>query len=246
MSDQPEPPRPAALAPGRPKRARWFLLGLVVAALLALHFLRLDQRLWPVVKEHLDGWKQAVQGHFALSLIVFFAVYVLVIGLSIPASVLFGLTAGFLFERWWGTVVINLASTTGAAVAFLASRYLFRDAVRERFGPRLAALDEGVARDGSFYILTLRLLPVVPFFVTNLGMGLTRVRFRTFWWASQVGMLPGNFVFVNAGTELGHVDSPAGLVSPSLLVSLGLLAVLPLLGRLGLRALRARGTPAGP
>ena len=126
---------------------------------------------------------------------------------------------------------MSLAATVGGTLAFLCTRYLFRDWVRQRFGDRLATVNRGVERDGACYLLALRLVPFVPFFLVNLGMGLTPMRVRTFLWASLLGMVPGTFLYVNAGTELGRLTSPLGILSPNVLLSLTLLGVVPLVLR---------------
>src|SRR5690606_17025192 len=135
--------------------------------------------------------------------------------------------AGAVFGFLAGLVIVSFASTIGATLAFLSSRLLFRDAVRRRFGGRLAALERGFERDGPFYLFTLRLVPAVPFFLVNLLMGLTPIRARTFYWVSQLGMLPGTLVYVNAGRELGRVESLAGILSPALVASFVALAAFP-------------------
>lgn len=216
---------------------RWLAAGVLLLGIAALHFLGLDDRLWPWLKENLTLLEETVGAYFAWSLILFFAAYVLVTGLSVPVSILLGLAAGALFGRWWGTGLINFASTSGATVAFLASRHLLGNLVQQSFGPRLAVINRGVERDGAYYLLTLRLIPMVPFFLVNLGMGLTRMRLRTYWWATQLGMLPANFLVVNAGTELGQLQSPHHLLSPVVLLSLLLLTIFPL-SVLVLRAFR--------
>jgi uncharacterized membrane protein YdjX (TVP38/TMEM64 family) len=170
-----------------------------------------------------------------LSLLLFFLVYAAVTGLSLPVAAPLSLAAGALFGRWLGTAVVSAASTLGATAAFFSSRYVLRDFVRRRLGPRLEALDRGLDEDGAFYLLTLRLVPLVPFFLVNLGMGLTRVRLRTFVWVSWLGMLPGTFLYVNAGTELARVASPADALSPEVLLSLAALGVVPLALRLLLK-----------
>src|SRR6185503_10907769 len=129
------------------------------------------------------------------------------------------LVGGALFGLVWGTVLVSFASTLGATIAFLAARFLFRSAVQARFGARLKAIDEGVAREGAFYLFTLRLVPLFPFFLINLAMGLTALPVRTFYWVSQLGMLAGTIVYVNAGTELSKIESLHGILSPALLVS---------------------------
>ena len=171
----------------------------------------------------------------------FFGLYVLATALSLPgAATVMTLLGGALFGFGWGLVLVSFASSIGATLAFLASRFLFRDAVRARFGERLAALDEGVRRDGAFYLFTLRLIPVFPFFLVNLAMGLTPIATRTFYLVSQLGMLAGTAVYVNAGTALAAIDSVGGLLSPALLGSFALLGLFPLLAKKVVDAVAAR------
>src|SRR5262249_40037385 len=160
---------------------------------------------------------------------LFFVVYVTGTGLSLPVAVWLSLLAGYLFGRWLGTSVVILAATCGATLAFLSSRYLFRDAVQRRFGTRLRVINEGVMRDGAFYLFALRLVPVVPFFLINLGMGLTTMRVWTFAWVSLVGMLPGTFTYVNAGGALRDLQKPSDILSGNVVLALALLGLLPLL-----------------
>lgn len=157
----------------------------------------------------------------------FFGTYVAVTGLSLPGAALMTLLAGAVFGLVWGTVIVSFASSIGATLAFLASRFLFHDAVQRRFGQRLEAVNRGIRREGAFYLFTLRLLPALPFFLVNLAMGLTPIRTRTYHWVSQAGMLPATVVYVNVGTQLAKVDSLAGILSTGLVASFALLAVLP-------------------
>jgi len=170
----------------------------------------------------------------------FFAVYVLITGLSLPGATILGLAAGAIFGWAAGTLIVSFASTAGATLAFLMARFLLRDWVQDRFGERLQAINDGVRRDGAFYLFGLRLVPVFPFFIINLVMGLTPMRTWTYAWVSQVGMLAGTMVYVNAGTQLSSLTSLSGIVSPQLLGSFALLAVFPILARRLLAALRAR------
>jgi len=170
----------------------------------------------------------------------FFAVYVAATALSLPGATLLTLLAGALFGLWRGLLLVSFASSIGATLAFLAARYVLRDSVRRRFGERLAAIDRGIEREGAFYLFTLRLVPLVPFFVINLAMGLTRMRVGTFYLVSQIGMLAGTVVYVNAGTQLGSLRSLSDVVSPGLLGSFVLLGVFPLIARRLIAAWRAR------
>ena len=171
---------------------------------------------------------------------VFFAVYVAVTALSLPGAALLTLLAGAVFGLLVGTVVVSFASSIGATLAMLVSRYLLRDSVKSRFGARLADIDKGVEREGAFYLFTLRLVPVFPFFVINLLMGLTRMKATTFYWVSQLGMLAGTLVFVNAGTQLARIDSLKGILSPGLLLSFVLLGLFPLVAKKVIEAVKAR------
>ncbi|MBP6441939.1 MAG: TVP38/TMEM64 family protein, partial [Sphingorhabdus sp.] len=147
----------------------------------------------------------------------FFILYVAVTGLSIPGAAIMTLIAGALFGVLVGTILVSFASTIGATLAFLSARFVLRDWVQGKFGERLRAIDEGLEKDGAFYLFTLRLIPVFPFFVINLLMGLTRIKTRTFFWVSQLGMLPATIVFVNAGTQISYIESTSGLLSPTLI-----------------------------
>lgn len=157
----------------------------------------------------------------------FFILYVAVTGLSIPGAAIMSLIAGALFGVLMGTIIVSFASTMGATLAFLSARFVLRDWVQGKFGERLRAIDEGLEKDGAFYLFTLRLIPVFPFFVINLLMGLTRIKTRTFFWVSQLGMLPATIVFVNAGTQISYIESTSGLLSPTLIASFVALALFP-------------------
>lgn len=208
-------------------------LFLVIATLMALFFifdlgayLTFDQ-----LKEQqasLQSWREA---NPALSVGVFFAIYVMVTALSLPGAAVMTLAVGAVFGLFWGVVLVSFASTLGAILAFLMARFLLRDWVQHRFGDRLQALNDGIEKDGSFYLFTLRLVPLFPFFVINLLMGLTPIRTTTYAWVSQVGMLAGTVVFVNAGTQLAALESPAGILSPALIGSFILLGIFPLIAK---------------
>ena len=177
----------------------------------------------------------AIQGFQAaqplLSGVIYFLVYVAATALSLPGAALLTLAGGAVFGLLWGTLIVSFASTIGATLAFLMSRFLLRDWVESRFGQRLTAIDQGVRREGAFYLFTLRLVPVFPFFLINLLFGLTGMKARTFYWVSQIGMLAGTVVYVNAGTQLGKLESLSGILSPALLGSFVLLGIFPLIAR---------------
>jgi pyruvate/2-oxoglutarate dehydrogenase complex dihydrolipoamide dehydrogenase (E3) component/uncharacterized membrane protein YdjX (TVP38/TMEM64 family) len=170
----------------------------------------------------------------------FFAVYVAVTALSLPGAAIMTLLAGAIFGLWIGTLVVSFASSLGATLAMLVSRYMLRDSVKSKFGARLADIDKGIERDGAFYLFTLRLVPVFPFFVINLLMGLTAMKAATFYWVSQLGMLAGTLVYVNAGTQLAQIRSLQGILSPGLVGSFVLLGLFPLVARRIIDALQRR------
>ena len=166
-----------------------------------------------------------------LTVLSFFAIYVAVTALSLPGAAIMTLAAGALFGVLWGTVIVSFASTIGATLAFLASRFILRDTVQAKFGDRLQAINTGIEKEGAFYLFTLRLVPAFPFFLINLLMGLTPIKAITFFWVSQVGMLAGTLVYVNAGTQLAQLDSLAGILSPGLIISFVLLGIFPLIAK---------------
>ena len=170
----------------------------------------------------------------------FFAAYVAVTAVSLPGAAILTLLAGAVFGLLWGTVIVSFASTLGATLAMLSARYLLRGSVKARFGARLADIDKGVARDGAFYLFTLRLVPVFPFFVINLLMGLTTMKAATFYGVSQIGMLAGTVVYVYAGTQLAQIDSLKGIVSPGVALALVLLGLFPLVAKKIVDAVKAR------
>lgn len=175
----------------------------------------------------------------------YFVIYVVVTALSLPGAVVMTLAGGALFGLATGTLLVSFASSVGATLAFLAARFVLREPVQRRFGGRLAAINAGVEKDGAFYLFTLRLVPLFPFFVINLLMGLTPIRTWTFYWVSQLGMLAGTLVYVNAGTQLARIDSLSGILSPGLLVSFALLGVFPLIAKKIVSMIQARKVYAG-
>lgn len=209
---------------------RILLAILLLSALLLLlmlepsRYLNLDY----LVEQQQDfrDWYAMNQG---LAIIGYFLAYIVITALSIPGATVMTLAGGAVMGLGIGVLVISFASTIGATLAFLASRYLFRDLVQQRFANRLETINEGFEREGAYYLFTLRLIPIIPFFLINLLMGLTPMRVRTYFLVSQVGMLPATIVYVNAGTQLGQLESITGLVSPGLLLSFALLGIFPLL-----------------
>jgi pyruvate/2-oxoglutarate dehydrogenase complex dihydrolipoamide dehydrogenase (E3) component/uncharacterized membrane protein YdjX (TVP38/TMEM64 family) len=220
---------------------RLFLL-LIVAAAAALFFgLGLNDYL---TLEYVKG-RQAELSEFhrqapLMTAALFFALYLIVTAVSLPGAAILTLAGGGLFGLVHGTVLVSFASSLGATLAFLISRYVFREGVQTRFAKQLKAVDAGVAKDGGFYLFTLRLIPVFPFFLINILMGLTALRARTFYWVSQIGMLPGTLVYVNAGTQLAEVEGLGDIASPALLASFAMLGVFPWIARGVLNWLTAR------
>jgi len=166
-----------------------------------------------------------------LSAIAFFVLYVLVTGLSLPGAAILTLAGGAIFGFLTGSILVSLASTLGATLAFLAARFLFRDAVQNKFGSNLQTINDGVEKDGAFYLFTLRLIPAVPFFAVNALMGLSPIKLIVYTLVSWIGMLPGTLAFVNAGTQLSKIDSLGGLLSPGLLLSFIIIGLLPLIAK---------------
>jgi len=180
-----------------------------------------------------------------LTLIGFFLLYVVITGASLPGAAVLTLAAGAIFGLVTALILVSFASTIGASIAFLVSRYLFRDMVESRFGTSLQAVNAGIEKDGPFYLFALRLVPAFPFFVINLVMGLTKLRLWTFFWVSQLGMLAGTVVYVNAGTQLGQIESARGIFSTEILLSFLLLAILPFIGKKLVAVLASRKALAG-
>lgn len=213
--------------------ALWVGVALVAAAAIALyqHFglgrlLTLD-----TLKASRDALSAHVDADPVRTGLLFFVVYVVATALSFPGASILTLAAGAMFGLGWGFVVVSFASSLGALLAFLVARYLLRDAIQARFGKRLAPINEGMARDGTFYLLTLRLVPVFPFWLVNLLCGLTPIGAARYYVVSQIGMLPGTLVYVNAGTQLGAIQTPGDILSPALLGSFVLLGIFPLLAK---------------
>ena len=225
---------------------RWWLL-LTLAALLALFFALdlgrfLSLQAVQARQAELQAWRD---GQPVVAAALFFAVYVGVTALSLPGAAVMTLAAGAMFGLGWGTLIVSFASSIGATLAFLAARWLLGGWVQARFGDRLAALNAGIAKEGGFYLFTLRLVPVLPFFVINLAMGVTTLRTWTFYWVSQLGMLAGTLVYVNAGTQLARITSLSGIVSPGVLGSRVLLGVFPLVAKRLIALVQARRVSAG-
>ena len=171
---------------------------------------------------------------------IFFAIYVAVTALSFPGAAVMTLAAGAIFGLVWGTVIVSFASALGATLAFLMARFVLRNSIQGKFGDKLAAINAGIAKDGPFYLLTLRLVPALPFFVINLVMGLTTIRTWTYYWVSQLGMFAGTIVYVYAGTEIAGIDPQKGILSPTLIIAFTLLGIFPLIAKWAVNAIKSR------
>lgn len=237
-------------SPMRTRRRLWLRVGLVLLVLLAFGVFYVSglhhEFDWPALRTRIDQFKDRVQDHLALAIAIYFAIYVVCTALSLPSWSALSLIGGALFGRWLGTALVSVAATMGATLAFLSSRFLFRSDVEQRFGDRLGLIRRGIERDGAWYLLTIRLIPVFPYFLVNLAMGVTRIPVRTFIWATWLGMLPTTFVFVNAGTAAATIESPGDVFSPDVLLALSMLGLIPLLLRLIVNRIRGRRVETQP
>ena len=222
-------------------QSRYFILVVVVLIFSAFfYFGGLDY----LTLESLQAYREVIANFYAqhtlLTVALFFGFYTVYTGLSLPGAAPLTLIAGALFGVVLGVVVVSFASTLGATLACVLSRYLFRDVLKQRYSTQFDRINAGMVKDGAFYLFALRLVPAVPFFVVNLTMGLVQIRLRTFWLVSQVGMLAGTFVYVNAGSELAKIESLGDILSPTLLISFALLGVLPFVAKKGVDWWRRR------
>lgn len=197
------------------------------------------------LKAQQDNLNQFYVEHRLLMVAGYMALYVLMAALSLPGAAIMTLAGGAIFGLGVGLVAVSFASSFGATLAFLVARFLLRDSVEKRFPKQLASINAGVEREGAFYLFTLRLVPLFPFFIINLLMGLTAIRVWTYYWVSQVGMLAATAVYVNAGTQIAQIESLQGIASPTLLLSFALLGIFPLLAKRIVDFLKKRAnTPA--
>ncbi|MEZ9339588.1 TVP38/TMEM64 family protein [Vibrio splendidus] len=172
-----------------------------------------------------------IDSNFIAAAAIYFVAYVMITAFSIPGAAVVTLLGAALFGFWNSLLLVSFASAIGATLAFLSSRYLLRDWIQTKFGDKLATINKGVEKDGAFYLFSLRLIPVFPFFLINLLMGLTPMSVSRYYITSQIGMLPGTAVFLNAGTQLAEIDSLSGIVSPSVLLSFALLGIFPIVAK---------------
>ncbi len=206
------------------------VLLLIIAGLIFLFFLfDMDQYLSIAnLKSELDAFKAFYERHEVLTMAVYSILYILMVALSLPGAVIMTLAGGALFGLFYGVVLVSFASSIGATLAFLVSRYMFKDWVQNKFSSKLVAINKGIEKEGGLYLFTLRLVPVFPFFVINLVMGVTTIRTMVFYIVSQVGMLPGTIVFINAGTQLAKIETAKGILSLNLILSFALLGIFPI------------------
>lgn len=185
--------------------------------------------------DYLKSQKEAIQNYNQAqpikTMLIYFFAYICMAALSLPGAVILTLAGGAIFGLLKGTLLVSFASTIGATLAFLISRTLLRDFTQKKIGDSLTSFNEGIKKDGAFYLFSLRLVPLFPFFIVNLAMGLTALKTSTFYWVSQLGMLAGTIVYVNAGTQLAQIESLSGILSPILIGSFVLLGVFPILAK---------------
>ncbi|PKH03786.1 TVP38/TMEM64 family protein [Psychromonas sp. MB-3u-54] len=206
---------------------------IVILAFVALwfvfefnHLLTLENA--KIYQAQLNGY---INDNFLLASVLYFILYIVITALSVPGSIILTLLGAALFGFWWSLLLVSFASSIGATLAFLFSRYLLQDWVQRRFSGKLKAINRGIEKDGSLYLLTLRLIPLSPFFMINLLMGLTTMPAKKYYLFSQLGMLPATAVFLNAGTQLADINSLSGLLSPSVLLSFAALGLLPFISK---------------
>jgi uncharacterized membrane protein YdjX (TVP38/TMEM64 family) len=226
----------------RDRAIRRIVLGVIGVIAVAFAAAELNPSCyWEEIQDNLGRWRVWTDQHMAAALALFFLVYAALTALPLPVVTVMSLLAGALFGVYAGTAVAGLGYTAGVTTSFLASRWLLRERVRRRFGGKwLGRVERGFERDGAYYLLALRLMPSVPFFLVNLLMALTPIRTRTFALVSWVGVLPASFLYAGLGTEVATVKSPTGLLSLPVLGTLAALAVLPLFARAAARRLRRR------
>lgn len=213
---------------------RWVVAVSVIILVVLFFVFDLGQYLSLAYVKSRQAWLVDIYAqHTLMTIGVYMLIYIAVTALSLPGAAVMTLAGGALLGLLTGTVVISFASTIGATLAFLVSRFLLKDWVQSRFKDKLKAINQGIEKEGAFYLFTLRLVPVFPFFIINLVMGLTPISIRRFYLVSQLGMLPGTLVYVNAGTQLAQIDSLKGILSPGLLLSFALLGLFPLLAKKG-------------
>ena len=202
----------------------------IIIALIAVFIIFDLERYFSLsyIKTSQASFQNLYAQHRVIVLGTYMFIYILMAGLSLPGAAVMTLEGGALFGFVVGTVIVSFASTIGATLACFVSRFLLRDWVQNKFGDRIQTINQGIENEGAFYLFTMRLIPAIPFFVINLVIGLTKMPLFTFYWVSQVGMLAGTMVYINAGKELANIDSLAGILSPRLIVSFLILGFFPI------------------
>ena len=208
------------------------ILGLILVATILFLGVNFGQYLTlENAKAQQEALNSFIDQNFIYAAATYFFAYIAITAFSIPGAAVVTLLGAALFGFWTSLLLVSFASTIGATIAFLSSRYLLREWVQSKFGSKLSAINQGVEKDGAFYLFSLRLIPVFPFFLINLLMGLTPMTIARFYLTSQIGMLPGTAVYLNAGTQLATIDSLSGIVSPTVLASFALLGLFPIIAK---------------
>jgi len=245
MSETLDDDHPDSTAPKRRPWVKFVVFGVVLVLTAILYLLFGDSLSLDSLATQEDALRSYRQDHPVLVHAIALMIYVVVTGLSLPGAAVLTLVFGWYFGWVSGLILVSFASTAGATVAFLLSRYLLRDSIQSRFGDRLVAFNDNLDREGAFYLFTLRLIPAVPFFVINVVMGLTPMKTGTFWWVSQIGMLAGTAVYVYAGSTFPSLSAlaeqgPGGILTPRLLAAFAALGLFPLVARTLIRVLRRK------
>ena len=220
---------------------KFILLGIIAAAIGAFFFF--DLRQW-LTLDQLKSQQAALEAyrgeHPILVAALYISTYIVVAALSLPGAAIMTLSGGAIFGVFWGTLFANISASIGATLAFLIARFVIGDWIQTKFGDRIESINKGIEQDGAFYLFSLRLVPLFPFFIINVVMGLTKIKTITFLWVSSVGMIAGAAVYANAGTQLAKLDSLSGIASPGLLLSFVLLGLFPLIARKSLAFIKTK------
>lgn len=224
-------------------KAKIALVAVVISLIAAFFIFDLQQYF---SFEYLKSQKDALNALYAEKPILiagaFFLIYVTFAALALPAATILTLAGGAIFGFWTGMLLVSFASTIGATLAFIFTRFLFHDAIQAKFGDRLEAMNTGIEKEGAFYVFGMRLVPIFPFVMINSLLALTKLKTWTFYWASQIGMLAGTAVYVNAGTQIAQIDNPGDIANPKLIISFVLLGIFPIIAKKALGFLKARNS----
>lgn len=225
-------------------KGKWgkiLILAIIAAAVVAFfQFGGRDYLSFEVLKARQQEFANYFVDHAFATIAIYMAIYILVTALSLPGATIMTLAGGAMFGFWIGLVVVSFASTIGATCAFLIGRFLFRDVIQAKFKDKLAAFNRGFEEEGAFYLFTLRLVPVFPFFMVNIVTSVMPIAVSKFFFASQIGMLPGTMAYVNAGTQLASLKSASGILSPQIIGAFAILGILPLIIKKALNFVKAR------